>query len=459
MPRRRPGLHRWAFVRRLTVSFGVGAALLSVALAGSVYAITRQVLLRQDEHTALTEAYFNAASVRDGLRSRDVDVPALLNSVLTAANGQSVVEVDRRWYASSLQIGRDALPLALRLAAMRGEPATMWAPVAGDPSFAVGVPLPLVHAAYFYVDDATRLASTLNTLRTVLLVAGAATTAAGALTGFFASRRLAAPLSAVTDAAGKLATGDLRTRLAPTSDPQLAPLVRAFNRMVDALSARIERDARFAADVSHELRSPLTTLSTSLSVLQSRQGELSDRGRQALHLLTAEVARFSRLVEDLLDIARADAAEPEAEPDWVDVADLAAHVLSRPEFAGVALCADGEPAGVRADKRRLEQVLRNLLENAAAHAGGAREVTIGRSREWVQVWVDDAGPGVAAADRERIFERFARGPVAGRRGDHAGTGLGLALVREHVRAHGGRVRVEASPQGGARFVVELPAAE
>lgn len=110
------------------------------------------------------------------------------------------------------------------------------------------------------------------------------------------------------------------------------------------------------------------------------------------------------------------------------------------------------------DKRRLDRVLVNLLDNAAHHGGGAVRVGVNVAGRRARVEVDDAGPGIAPGEREHVFERFARGAVGADRRRGRGAGLGLALVREHVRAHGGTVRVEERPGGGARFVIELPLA-
>ena len=284
---------------------------------------------------------------------------------------------------------------------------------------------------------------------------------AGAGLGWWASRRLTAPLRAVAAAAERIATGDLETHLPEGSDREVASLVTTFNGMVDALRARIERDARFAADVSHELRSPLTTLGNSLAVLQGRRAELSPRGQDALNLLATEVARFQRLVDDLLEISRLDAGQVTLEREPVRICQLILNLLADPRYAGTAADVDSTllDAVVIGDKRRLEQVLRNLLDNALTHAGGATVITVAPSGDGVSVSVDDRGPGVAPDDREQIFERFSRGRNAVRRGSAGGTGLGLALVREHVRAHGGEVRVTAAPGGGSRFVVELPGGE
>jgi signal transduction histidine kinase len=356
-------------------------------------------------------------------------------------------------------VSRDALPRELREATLSGDPVRGWAETGGDPQLVVGVPLPAVDSAYFQIFDESPLRHTLRVLAYVLLAAASVTTAAGALVGWWASRRLTAPLRAVADAARRLASGNLDTTLPAERDRDLAGLVDSFNTMVAALRTRIQRDARFAADVSHELRSPLTTLSTSLAVLQGRREELSERGQAALDLLTTELTRFQRLVEDLLEISRADALDAHAETEPVSIGELILNLLEQPQYASVSADLDSSAidAVIQGDKRRLQQVLRNLLDNAATHAGGATKVSAYARGDAVTVFVDDLGPGIAQEERERIFDRFTRGRTAARRASQSGTGLGLALVSEHVRAHGGRVWATDTPEGrGARFTVELP---
>jgi signal transduction histidine kinase len=228
--------------------------------------------------------------------------------------------------------------------------------------------------------------------------------------------------------------------------------------MADALEQRVERDARFVSDVSHELRSPLTTLATAADVLEARREDLPDRARTALELVVAEIDRFRSVVEELLELSRAQAAVDPLQLEPVRLGELVLQVTTRsaeaPLVVDVAAGLDGEP--VLLDKRRIERVLTNLLDNARVHGGGAVGVAVTCTDGALSIVVDDAGPGVAVADRAAIFERFARGSKAGRRGTDSGTGLGLALVAEHVRLHGGEVWVEDRPAGGARFVVTLP---
>ncbi|OMQ08656.1 two-component sensor histidine kinase, partial [Modestobacter sp. VKM Ac-2676] len=229
------------------------------------------------------------------------------------------------------------------------------------------------------------------------------------------------PLEQVAGAATAIAGGDLATRLPPTDDPDLVAIVGSFNSMVDALSTRIDRDARFVGDVSHELRSPLTSLVTTVEVLAGRQDDLTPRGREALALVQSELDRFRRTLDDLLELAKLDNARdtpgaepPGAAPPVVSVAALVREVLERTGHPVDLLTADDDESAtvVLARKLPLERAVRNLVENADRHAGGVSAVQVQRIEDSVVLHVDDSGPGVAAEDRERVFERFARGPAA-----------------------------------------------
>jgi signal transduction histidine kinase len=225
--------------------------------------------------------------------------------------------------------------------------------------------------------------------------------------------------------------------------------------MVDALGARIERDARFVADVSHELRSPLTGLVTSVEVLGGRRSELSERGRAALALVETELARFRRTLDDLLELARMDGDRRRDLTDEVEVSTLLRELLSvtgRP--ADLLDVAPGsEAVVVHADKPALERAVRNLLDNADRHGGGVRRVGMSATDDAVLVCVEDGGPGVPAEDRERVFERFARGSRAAR-GSLPGAGLGLAIVAETAARHGGSAWCSDGADG-AVFTVSL----
>ena len=309
----------------------------------------------------------------------------------------------------------------------------------------------------------TVIAETLDSLRIALFAAAAITLLVGLLLGILASERVVRPLAGAADAARAIAEGRLDTRLEPTDDPDLNALTESFNDMVARLQDRVERDARFASDVSHELRSPLMTLAASVEVMSSRRDELTERSQAALDLLVADVARFSGLVEDLLEISRYDAGAVRLNRDSLRVAELVQQAVLASSMPRTKLLVDERctASTLSGDRRRLARVVANLIDNARSHGGGTAIVQVCPAEDSpAHVWisVEDNGEGVSAADAPRIFDRFARGSGASKRGSSDGAGLGLALVREHVRLHGGRVWVEARRDGaaGARFVVELP---
>lgn len=454
--RRRPA----SLQGRLTVALAGGGLALSLVLALIAYTFSRSFLVQQFTLSATRQVYGNARLVRDGLLPGNTDVTTLLTSVAGSSGSESVVEYRGRWYASSLAEGRAALPVKLRDQVTGGTPARerFVLPGAGL-RMAIGIPLPAADAAYFEIFSLGELARTLHTIALGLIVAAAATAAAGGVLGSWMSRRLVRPVREVARASSQIARGEMDTRLTVSGSREVATLSQSFNEMADALQRRIERDARFAADVSHELRSPLTTMAVTLSVLEARRGALPERAGQALGLLGQELRRFQRLVQDLLEMARAETAPDQLSFDPVSPAELVLRVCSESLPPAVPVDIEAEAMGrmVRADKRRLERVMVNLFDNATRHAGGVTAVRLAAEPGGVRLSVEDAGPGVPEADRSRIFEPFARGEVGRERTD--GAGLGLAMAKEHVLAHGGRLWVEPGAAGGSRFVLVLPDAD
>jgi two-component system sensor histidine kinase MtrB len=366
---------------------------------------------------------------------------------------------DEQWYPRDIDRGRKQLPPDLLASVVEGEPSHMRYRLAGEAQLAVGVPLPAVRAAYFEIVPLNELDDDLRSLALALAVAAGLTTLAGALLGAAFSRRVLRPLADVRQAATANAGGRLDTRVAKPDDADLGALVTSFNDMARALQERVERDARFASDVSHELRSPLTTMATSVGVLEARRDELPERSRTVLDLLVADVGRFRTIVEDLLEISRFDAGAAALDLDELPVAELVRNAvrLSPGDEVPVVVRPGAEAVVASVDKRRVVRVLANLLENASRYGDGADQVVVERVGAEVRISVEDRGPGVPEEERDRIFERFSRGAAeAGRRGTGQGVGLGLALVQEHVALHGGRVWVEDREGGGACFVVALP---
>ncbi|KQW50935.1 hypothetical protein ASC77_25080 [Nocardioides sp. Root1257] len=441
----------------MTIAFALGALLLSASLAIGTYFSARHFLVEQRERTALRQAFTDAARVRDNLQTSGAQVDEVLGALSPPSGAIIYVRRHGEWYSSTLDGGGPDLTATVQPAVADGSVGVGWNGATDPPSVVVGVPLPAVDAEYYEVSVAEELDRTLWTLAAALAGCAAITTLAGAGVGRVVSRRVLAPLDDVTTAAVRVSAGDMSTRLETTDDPDLAALVGSFNHMVDALHHRIERDARFAADVSHELRTPVTTLTMSLSLLEDAP-DLSPRTEQAVRLMGDELDRFRRALEDLLTLGKLDAGRGETERVAVTATELVSQALMA---TGHALdVASVEPAGsadiwVHVDRPQMLRVLTNLIRNADLHGGGLTGVTVVDGGDVVDVEVQDHGPGVPAAERTRIFERFAR---AGGQKRGTGSGLGLSIVEQTVRAHHGDVWCTERHGGGAVFVVRLPVA-
>jgi signal transduction histidine kinase len=449
---------------RITLAFAIGALLLSALLSATTWALTRENLLNQREDSATVVVYQNARIIRArGRVTEGTDKQLLLSSLSTPLGSRPILYADEEFIPLTPEFGQDALPALLRDAVLSGQPVRMRYELRGEMQLAIGIPIPSIDAAYFEIIPLDDLQSTLEALGVSLVGASLLTTLAGAALGSWASRRALRPLSGVSTAAMALAAGRLDTRLEDSEDPDLRPISASFNDMAQTLQDRIERDARFASDVSHELRSPLMTLAASIEVMNNQRDDLPIRARSALDLMVGDIDRFQQLVEDLLEISRFDAGVARLELEEVHLAELVMQAVSHSTDADVPVELDAELAGVvvQADKRRIVRVIANLLDNAAKYGGGATSVSLRRVEGGVQLAVEDRGTGVPGEDRGVIFERFSRGGLAGHRGSSEGVGLGLALVAEHVNLHGGKVWVEDRIDGepGARFVVELPVEE
>ncbi len=454
---------------RITAVFGLGALMLSILMGGLSYFTVRHFLLAGRESAAQQQAFANAVLVRSAFQSGETRYVTLLADTVAGTNAHSVLYHQSKAYVSSLSVNASSIPREMRKVVLAGTAATQtYRTPQGTAEIVVGVPVPSAQAAYFEVFDLSDLDHTLRVLGLTLFGAGVVTTLLGIALGRFASVRSLRPLADVSRAAGAIAGGELDTRLDPdAADPDLEGLTNSFNAMVDQLQERIEREARFNSDVSHELRSPLTTLGASLEVLEADRDKLPVRSQRALQLLSDDLRRFQRMVADLLEMSRADAGSVDVFLEEVNVSELVqrsvetgmGHIVGLRHATPPEVGIDPEVRSWRVgvDKRRFERVIVNLMENADHYGGGVTEIAVApNGGERVEVRVDDAGPGIEPLERAKVFERFYRGSASGRRGTGTGTGLGLALVAEHMRVMNGDVRVESSPTGGARFVLSLP---
>jgi signal transduction histidine kinase len=442
---------------RVTLAFAVGNLVLVGVLALATYLFAAHYLVRQRERSLTRQAFADARVLRDEIQ-REEEMNAALESLDRAEGSNVVVGVGDRWYGTSVAAGRDDLPRSLQEAVESGQPAHQRIRTDGHPTFAVGLPLTGVDAHYYELFSLSELDRTLRTIRTALVAGGALAVVLGSFVGLWLSRRALRPVAEFAAGAERVAAGDLATRLPPNDDPDLESLATSFNRMVDAVEQRIERESRFVSDVSHELRSPLTTLAMATQVMGTRRDVLPDRAAKAFDLLEAEVARLQQMVEDLLELGRADAGAADLRLEPVRLDELVHHVVDREHAEPLVLEVDEalHDESVTLDKRRLERVLSNLVHNAETHGGGLRRVVVRKGDGLLRVEIEDAGPGIPHDERASVFRRFYRGAAAGRRASGSGSGLGLALVAEQVRMHGGRVWVEDPDGPGARFVFELP---
>jgi signal transduction histidine kinase len=444
---------------RVTLFFAFIALLAGVVLIGVTYGLTRNNLLEEDQNAAQQQALANADLVREQLTIDPDGIGVFFDDELrTDPDGFAVLSSgDPTAPRASTNVLRPitAFPEQLIDSVWGGTSALQNATIEGSDYVTVGVYIAEYDTGFFEAFPLAETTDTLTAILTALVLGVIGTVVLATLFGLATSRRLLRPLSQVADAAADIASGGLDTRLASESDPDLDRLAGSFNDMADAVQARIEREARFASDVSHELRSPITALTAAVEVLDGRREDIPERTQQALDVVVDQVRRFDSMVIDLLELARIDAGATDLNVEEVTLVDLTQRVAARFGEPDVPIVvAKGTPKEVALDKVRFERILGNLLENARNHGGGALRIELtaaapGRFR----LAVEDGGPGVAQSERERIFERFARGSAARHR---IGTGLGLALVAEHAAAMGGTAWVQDRIGGGARFVVELP---
>ena len=312
-----------------------------------------------------------------------------------------------------------------------------------------------------YAGGSTRLLSILtHDLQGHLLYAVPLVILAAVAISWLLIGRTLRPVERIRAEAAEITGSDLHRRIPePGGQDEIGRLARTLNTMLDRLEDSAARQRRFVADASHELRTPLATVRTSLEVGLAHQDrapwpELAQRA-------VTETTRLQRLVDALLLLARYDDSAPLTRRERLDLAALARDVVATVP-AGVPVEVElDEAVQVSGDPDQLSRLLRNLLDNAVRYASTRISVTISTDRPDTLIQVADDGPGVPAADRERIFDRFVRLEAARtrHRGDTTGTGLGLSIARDIATAHGGSITVTDPTAGpGALFVVRLPTA-
>ena len=299
-----------------------------------------------------------------------------------------------------------------------------------------------------------------------LLWAGLAALILSVLLALLVSRSVAAPLRRVAGAAEAIARGETGTR-APVSGPaEVQGLARSFNTMADQVEAAQQSQRDFVANVSHELKTPLTSIQGFSQALLDGTASTPETTARAARVIHDEAERMRRMVDELLILARFDAGQVVMARDPVELGPLLQGCIEKltpqAQAAGVALELDvPERLFVTGDTDRLAQVFTNLLDNSVAHTSAGDKVTIAARRvdggRGVEVAVTDTGEGIPAEALSRIFERFYQVDKSRRRG--RGAGLGLAITKEIVEAHGGTITAESVMGLGSKFTVRLPARE
>jgi signal transduction histidine kinase len=276
-----------------------------------------------------------------------------------------------------------------------------------------------------------------------------------AVTTWVVVGRALAPVEAIRTEVDAISAAALHRRVPdPPADDEIGRLARTMNRMLARLEHAQARQRRLVSDASHELRSPVAAIRQHAEVAlahpdRTTVGELAGT-------VLAEDLRLQRLAEDLLLLTRADEHTLALRRRPVDLDDLVLAEARRLRGTGLRVDAAGVSAGrVEGDGAALRRLVRNLADNGARHAAGQLAFSVAERDGHVLLAVEDDGPGIPEADRQRVFERFVRLDDARAR-DDGGSGLGLAIVAELVTAHGGTVAIDTSPLGGARVEVALP---
>lgn len=297
-----------------------------------------------------------------------------------------------------------------------------------------------------------------HSLNRLHVAAGAASVAAALLIAFLLAQGLSRPLRRIRVAAQRIEQGDLSARVELGGDPEVRAVGHALNRLADTLEHEEELRKETVADLAHELRTPVTGILSRIEAAQDGVMQSEEANLEAMH---AEALRLTRLLGDLAMLAEAERPGLLLEKRVVDLAGIAALEVDewRARFAAKELefTTELEPVWVSGDPDRLSQICANLLSNAARYtdAGGVH-VRVRRESDLAVLEVEDTGIGIAPNDLQHVFTRFWRGEKSRSRST-GGAGIGLAIVRELVRAHDGRINVESTPGKGSRFRVLLAA--
>jgi signal transduction histidine kinase len=443
--------------RRLTVAFVLVAGILTAALVATTYLVVEEARLGDSLERAERETRFGL-QLAAGLGPRS-DLEQFVEGFEPRGVHAILVE-DERVFASNPSI-RPTIPDDLRSFVVQGQLAFTRLDVAGRPFLVVGGRPAGSSAELYLVFAEEGTMRDLGQLRTLLLVGWLATVAVSGLVGWLVARRTLAPVGRASRAARALADGLLDTRLAVATEDEFGAWAISFNRMAEALQAKIEalsdarvRERRFTSDVAHELRTPLTALVAEASMLAEHLDRLPSEAARPAEMLVADVARLRRLVEDLMTISRFDAGGEDLQLDRMELSELVEATI-RARGWSERVTRHAEVVWLESDRRRIETVVANLVANAVEHGGGDVSVRVGSAAGHAFVEVTDHGPGIEREDLPHVFDRFYKADRA--RG--GGSGLGLSIARDNARLLGGDIDVWSEPARETRITLRIPVTE
>jgi two-component system, OmpR family, sensor histidine kinase MtrB len=373
-------------------------------------------------------------------------IPPGLSKAVTAE--QRVGRSDRLYYAPTMLMRANGKP--------------------DQPALAVGVPI-TSHDQLYYLFPLTQQQQALRLIQTTLVSAGVVLVVLLAVIVSLVTRWVVVPLRQAAEAASRLSAGKLEERMPVRGTDDLAALANSFNDMAVSLQEKLREleelskvQRQFVSDVSHELRTPLSTIRIAADVLFGAKEHLDPAAGRSAELLQSQLERFEALLADLLEISRHDANVATLDAELADVCDLVRRAASDAEQLAarrgtrIDFRLPPEPCVAEVDRRRVERILRNLLDNAVEHGEGREVVvTVAADRDAVAVAVQDHGVGFGPGEDLLVFDRFWRADPARAR-TTGGTGLGLAIALEDARLHQGWLQAWGERGKGSVFRLTLP---
>ena len=443
--------------RRLAVAFVLVAGVLTALLATTTYLMVRQARLHDSLDRAERETRFGLR-LATGLGPGS-DLQQFVEGFGAGGLHATVLDGDRRF--DSDPAVAPSVPASVRTLVRDGQLAYARLDVGGRPWLLVGG-RPAGSATELYLlFNEEAMDRDLVELRNALLLGWLGSVVAAGLVGWLVARRTLAPVARASRAARSLAEGLLDTRLPEEGADELGTWAASFNRMAEALQAKIAdltearaRERRFTSDVAHELRTPLTALVSEASMLAEHVDRMPPEAVRPAELLIGDVARLRRLVEDLMTISRFDAGGEDVRREPLELGSLVAAAIRARGWQD-RVRVRGVEVRLESDRRRVEAIVANLVANAVEHGGREVAVRVGADGGRAFVEVSDRGPGIAPEHLPHVFERFYKAE----RARTGGSGLGLSIALENARLLGGDLEAWSELGRGARFTLWLPVTE